>query len=150
VLGRYNLGRTVQIRTGTSSVLVPPRVLCSTRVLQEVPSRAPAYPTRYPAKVTCRHGQYSRVARRSADRPSRSRGQTVRQALGRLYTIVGAGRRCRHVPTGIVRCRHGADRLLLVPTLGRAVLVCTAVPRPAYVGPQKALRGCSEGESAVG
>jgi hypothetical protein len=28
-----------------------------------------AEPTREPAKVTCRHGRYSRVARRSADRP---------------------------------------------------------------------------------
>jgi hypothetical protein len=35
----------------------------------------------------------------------------------------------------------------MVPTLGRAMLGCTAVPRPAYVGPQKALRGCSEDSS---
>jgi hypothetical protein len=33
---------------------------------------------------------------------------------------------------------------MLGPPLGRAVLVCPGVPRPAYVGPQKALRGCSE------
>jgi hypothetical protein len=35
---------------------------------------------------------------------------------------------------------------MLGPPLGRAVLVCPGVPRPAYVGPQKALRGCSEEE----
>jgi hypothetical protein len=78
-------------------------------------------------------------------RPAQS--QTVRQALGRLCTLVGTCRRCRHVPTGIIRCRHGANRLLTVPTLSRAVLGCTAVTRPAYVGPQFAVQGCSEGTS---
>jgi hypothetical protein len=48
------------------------------------------------------------------------------------------------MPTGMLRCRHGADRVMLGPPLGRAVLVCPRVPRPAYVGPQKALRGFSE------
>jgi hypothetical protein len=50
------------------------------------------------------------------------------------------------MPTGMLRCRHGADRVMPGPPLGRAVLVCPGVPRPAYVGPQKALRGCSEEE----
>jgi hypothetical protein len=128
------------IRKATSTA--PGTLLRScTAVSTEPGSVGPsAYPTRYPGKVTCRHGRYSRVARRSADRPSRFLQQAVRQALGRLYTLVGASPRYRHMPSGIMGYRHGADRLLLVPTLGRSVLVCTAVPRPAYIGPQMAVQ----------
>jgi hypothetical protein len=48
------------------------------------------------------------------------------------------------MPTGMLRCQHGADRVMLGPPLGCAVLVCPGMPRPAYVGPQKALRGFFE------
>jgi hypothetical protein len=144
VLGRYNLGRTVQSRTGTSLVLVPPRVLLSARVLQVVPSRA--QPTRQGTRPRS-HVDMAGTAGWPGvqpNRPSRSRSQAVRQALGRLYTVVGASPRCRHIPTGTHRYRHGADRLLPGPTLGRAVLVCPAVPRLAYVGPHLAVPGFSE------
>jgi hypothetical protein len=115
VLGRYNLRRTVQIRTGTSLVLVPPRVLRSARVLQGVPSRA--QPTRQGTRPRS-HVDMAGTAGWPGvqpNRPSRSRSQAVRQALGRLYTVVGASPRCRHIPTGTLRYRHGADRLSSCP-----------------------------------
>jgi hypothetical protein len=66
----------------------------------------------------------------------RYKRQAVRQALGRLYTLVGASPRYRLYADRYSKVPTCADRLLLVPTLGRAVPVCPALPWSAYVGPQ--------------
>jgi hypothetical protein len=102
-LGRTIRSRRQQDRYESCTSTAPGTLLRSYTAGSTEPSTVGnlAYPTRYPAKVTCRQGRYSRVARRSADRPSRFRRQAVRQAFGRLYTLVGASPRCRHTPRSI-------------------------------------------------
>jgi hypothetical protein len=85
-----------------------------------------------PAKVACRHGRYGRVAR--TDRAA-GLGPTVHRRWCQPKVPTYADRHSK-VPTG---------SSVPGPTVGRAVLVCPGMPRPAYVDPQTAVLGHSEG-----
>jgi hypothetical protein len=85
VPGRYTLGRTVRCRrrqdrygscTSSAAGTLPRSHTAGS--IEPGTVGTSAQPKRDPANVTGRHGRYSRVARRSADRPSRSRSQPVR------------------------------------------------------------------------